>query len=93
MQHQWSSFCDIPFSEVKNHISNYGPYGIGLTKAWAERNGLNPVLYLDKKSSLAQSYWAIYNKYIIQTEKSLNEMDEETKFINKFNAIYEKLSK
>lgn len=55
------SFCEIPLSQIKDHISKYGNYGIGLTREWAVKNALNPVLYLEKASSLAKSYDACFN--------------------------------
>lgn len=50
------SFCDIPLSQIKDHISKYGEYGIGMTRNWARKNGLNPVLYMEKDSQLSKSY-------------------------------------
>lgn len=52
------SFCDIPITEYKKHFKNqsnnnlgyYGDYGLGISKKWAVKNGLNPVLYIDYNS-------------------------------------------
>jgi len=58
------SFCDIPLSKIKDHINKYGEYGIGLTKEWALKNKLNPVVYLEPDSNLSESVNVIINKFL-----------------------------
>ena len=53
--HPMISFCDIPLSDSQQHFSAYGKYGIGLSKEWARRNGINPVIYIDENSLFSKS--------------------------------------
>lgn len=48
------SFCDIPFSQIIEHVTKYGNYGVGLKKSWANTNKMNPVLYINKYSSIIE---------------------------------------
>jgi hypothetical protein len=46
-------FCDIPLSRIEEHVGFYGRFGIGMSRKWAEQNGLNPILYVSGSNHLA----------------------------------------
>ena len=50
------SFCDLRLSELKDHITKYGNYGIGMTRQWAYRKGLNPVMYVQQASNFTDDF-------------------------------------
>jgi len=45
------SFCDLKLSELK-YFLKYGKFGVGLSKDWANRNGLSPVMYINRHCQL-----------------------------------------
>lgn len=49
-------FCDIPLGSVKKHMSKYGHYGIGITKEFAMKKFICPVLYAHEKSNALLNY-------------------------------------
>lgn len=49
-------FCDMPIKTYTNIGSPYGKFGISLSKEWATKNKLTPVLYIDKNSRLLENF-------------------------------------
>lgn len=47
-------FCDIPLSRLQDHTAFYGSYGIGMTRDWGARSGLNPLIYTLTTSPIAR---------------------------------------
>jgi len=43
-------FCDLPLFLIKDHLTRYGPYGIGMKKTWGMKGGIGPVLYTHKRA-------------------------------------------
>lgn len=62
------TFCDIPLSQIHHHIDKYGKYGIGLTKDWAIKNGISPVLYMED-NSLCSNKVEPFLRYVLQKTK------------------------
>jgi len=82
------SFCDLKLSELKN-MESYGEYGIGLTKEWANRNGLNPVFYANKQSSFTgdfiEAVEGLYNQLDLMADLSGRDAAEKN-YMNILNA-------
>lgn len=53
-------FCDIPLSQVREHTKTYGEYAIGLSKEWAIRKKINPVLYTYPGSDIANKLNGVF---------------------------------
>lgn len=66
------SFCDIPLSEIVEHTNRYGTYGIGMTKEWGESKGINPIIYLQKKSLLTKALQASIKLSLANINKTAN---------------------
>lgn len=70
-------FSDIPLSQSMSHIKTYGKYGLGMSKEWGIRKGLNPVIYFNKNSHLAKRISVITHNLLLgrdSTAKAFHEI-------------------
>lgn len=64
-------YCDIRLSQIYSHMEEYGYFGIGLTKEWGIKNGLNPLLYVPSGNS---SLLKTYQEFFTRDNKNYNEI-------------------
>jgi hypothetical protein len=57
-------FCDIPLSQARTHMGNYGNYGIGLKKEWGMKNKISPILYAHDNSEITFSINELQDKVL-----------------------------
>lgn len=69
-------FCDIPLSQLMSHINTYGKYGLGMSKQWGLRKGLNPVIYFNKNSHLAKKLSVITNNTLWSSDPTAQAFSE-----------------
>lgn len=80
-------FCDIPLSQVKNHIKTYGHYGLGLKKQWGIRKKLNPVIYFNKDSLLARQLERVFDVHMGFSEIRGNLQESELTHLENLGEI------
>ncbi len=64
-------FCDIRFSKVKEHISFYGGYGIGLNKKWGIKQGVQALQYINSNSVLNNELIDVF-KYALNDNENVS---------------------
>ena len=71
------SFCDLPLSNVSEHLACYGEYGIGMKKEWGIKKEINPVLYLSEISKVRGYFSLILDKTLHSINAGASEGNRE----------------
>lgn len=97
-------YCDIPLSKIKNHLSWYGGYGIGMEKDWGLQNKVTPVMYFDNRFrqsasalNLKQSIDQVYEDEVDEkgllvmerVRKRLSPLDRLSLFFKPYEGYFE----
>lgn len=78
-------FCDIPISKVSRHSGVYGNYAIGLTKEWAIKNQISPVIYSYSDSAISNNLMKMFEAVVKESnEQAINNFDGLVQFIKPY---------
>lgn len=79
-------FCDIPINLNKTHSVIYGNCAIGVTKEFAIRNNISPVLYIPNQVNTNHIFYGLLNYSINNKPKTYKKVNEKWK--SKINDEY-----
>lgn len=84
-------FCDLPLSQVRKHADekNYGPYALGLSKEWAIKNKVNPVLYTYKNSDISRKLNSLLLNLPSQKNNTVHYKMSKNDFHNQLLSIFQ----
>lgn len=74
-------FCDINLSKLENHVHYYGKFGIGLSKEWAIKKGVQPIHYINKNSYIRKDLSYLFIKSININSIDKQEVEEYKNYI------------
>ncbi len=84
-------FCDIPLHQLSVHAEGsqgYGKFGIALTKEWGDRQGLQPIHYINPNSKFSKQFRNSLNLVLNQ----ISQHDEIDKTIDEISeSLFEQL--
>lgn len=77
-------FCDIPLSRIDEHVGFYGNYGLGMTREWANRNGLNPVQYFAGENTFTTAFKGLINEVDHLQPERVDQFKDNFRHLNSF---------
>jgi len=82
------SFCDIPLTSALRYM-DYGDYAIGMNKDWVNRNGLNPVCYINSDSTLDSSLHDGFDASVTLFDEVSNDLSNvSNRALNSITEVY-----
>lgn len=79
-------FCDIPLSQLLDHIKRYGEYGLGMSKQWGTKKKLNLVIYFNKGSHLSEIMSTMTETLILNHSSALQTFSETHSYMKPYEG-------
>lgn len=80
-------FCDIYLEKIQLHCDDYGSFGIGFYKDKFIEKNIQPIQYINSKSSLAEVYKEMSSDYVLKHGSGVNKEFFDDKFFKQLKFL------